>query len=313
MYPEKTLTLHLDPPDALPTLDLDNKLDDEQLSVYFSHNLCHQNFYGFNYFEDPSSAYGAFTIDIRCAARSISVEHEFHEHPLSPILSPTLFECHACCTQGLSYMFSTCDFWIHEDCALLPTTFKYRGHVHPLTLCYSSLYDASCRICQEGFRNYQWSYQCRGCQYHAHANCATKTKGCGKQCNGFTFQCTTNGCTFNETFFLDVKCSSLPSYIVHEFHEHPLRLRPNCTIEASTPNACDSEDNDYDPDGSEVDEKVEGDESSSDESDFYSVSEDNGDSPKNKQKLELPSSDDSEDDDYDPDAPDLSDQVKQES
>ncbi|KAF5933816.1 hypothetical protein HYC85_029987 [Camellia sinensis] len=73
-------------------------------------------------------------------------------------------------------MCSTCDFWIHEDCALLPTTFKYRGHVHPLTLCYSSLYDASCRICQEGFRNYQWSYQCRGCQYHAHANCATKTK-----------------------------------------------------------------------------------------------------------------------------------------
>ncbi|CAL5394352.1 unnamed protein product [Camellia sinensis] len=34
---------------------------------------------------------------------------------------------------------------------------------------------------------------------------------------------------------------------------------------------------------------------------------------KNKQKLELPSSDDSEDDDYNPDAPDLSDQVKQES
>ncbi|KAL7206407.1 hypothetical protein ACSBR2_019179 [Camellia fascicularis] len=74
----------------------------------------------------------------------------------------------------------------------------------------------------------------------------------------------------------------------------------------------DSDDNDYDPDGSEVDEKVEGDESSFDESDFYSASEDNGDSPKNKQKLELPS-DDSEDDDYDPDAPDLSDQVKQES
>ncbi|CAL5391303.1 unnamed protein product [Camellia sinensis] len=82
---------------------------------------------------------------------------------------------------------------------------------------------------------------------------------------------------------------------------------------ASTPNACDSEDNDYDADGSEVDEKVEGDESSFDESNFYSASEDNRDSPKIKQKLELPSSDDSEDDDYNPDAPDLSDQVKQES
>ncbi|KAF5933813.1 hypothetical protein HYC85_029984 [Camellia sinensis] len=295
-------------------------------------------------------------------------------------------------------MCSTCDFWIHEDCALLPTTFKYRGHVHPLTLCYSLLYGASCRICQEGFRTYQWSYQCRGCQYHAHANFSTKTKesetvteveeldmtnlfrlpmpdesvnlfnqfleqlnvptvnlidqfveqldlehasnkikaklynsihshplilfdvdsednlcsmsklsihndeqknekicdacvqsisvpfyscshsqcnffmykrcvklpieiqhpchphplsldnrsscfgwftcsGCGKQCNRFTFQCTIDKCIFNETFCLDVKCASLPSYIVHEFHEHPLRLRPNCTIEGCV--ACD--------------------------------------------------------------------------
>ncbi|CAL5400194.1 unnamed protein product [Camellia sinensis] len=86
-----------------------------------------------------------------------------------------------------------------------------------------------------------------------------------------------------------------------------------CNDQASTPNACDSEDNDYDSDGSEVDKKVEGDESSSDESDFYYSSEDNGDSPKNKQKLELPSFDDLEDDDYDHDATDLSDQVKQES
>ncbi|KAL7199474.1 hypothetical protein ACSBR2_021700 [Camellia fascicularis] len=74
----------------------------------------------------------------------------------------------------------------------------------------------------------------------------------------------------------------------------------------------DSEDNDYDPDASELDEKVEGDESSSDESDFYSASEDFGASPNNKQNLEH-SSDDSEDDDYDPTALDLDEQVKQET
>ncbi|GMQ01032.1 hypothetical protein CsSME_00047828 [Camellia sinensis var. sinensis] len=74
----------------------------------------------------------------------------------------------------------------------------------------------------------------------------------------------------------------------------------------------DSEDNDYDPDASELDEKVEGDESSSDESDFYSASEDFGPSPNNKQNLEH-SSDDSEDDDYDPTALDLDEQVKQET
>ncbi|KAL7227359.1 hypothetical protein ACSBR1_022246 [Camellia fascicularis] len=69
----------------------------------------------------------------------------------------------------------------------------------------------------------------------------------------------------------------------------------------------DSEENDYDPDPSEVDEKVEGDESSSDDSDFYSASKDFGASPNNEQNLEN-SSDDSEDDDYDPTAPDLDEQ-----
>ncbi|XP_052195711.1 homeobox protein HOX1A isoform X2 [Diospyros lotus] len=74
----------------------------------------------------------------------------------------------------------------------------------------------------------------------------------------------------------------------------------------------DSEDNDYDPDGSEVDEKVEGDELGSDESDFYSASEGFGASPDSKQNFGL-SSDDSEDDDYDPNAPDLDEQLKPES
>ncbi|KAA8545804.1 hypothetical protein F0562_020745 [Nyssa sinensis] len=74
----------------------------------------------------------------------------------------------------------------------------------------------------------------------------------------------------------------------------------------------DSEDDDYDPDGPEVDERVQGDESSSDESDFFSASDDFGASPNHEQYLGLPS-DDSEDDDYDPNAPVLDEQVKQES
>lgn len=78
----------------------------------------------------------------------------------------------------------------------------------------------------------------------------------------------------------------------------------------------DSDDNEYDPDGSEEDEKVEGEESSSessDESDFYTASEDNGTLPKSKQNLQLPSDDSEDDDEYDPEAPDLDDQVKLES
>ncbi|KAA8525891.1 hypothetical protein F0562_008009 [Nyssa sinensis] len=74
----------------------------------------------------------------------------------------------------------------------------------------------------------------------------------------------------------------------------------------------DSEDDDYDPDGPEVDERVQGDESSSDEFDFFSASDDFGASPNHEHYLGLPS-DDSEDDDYDANAPVLDEQVKQES
>ncbi|KAB5520712.1 hypothetical protein DKX38_025031 [Salix brachista] len=73
----------------------------------------------------------------------------------------------------------------------------------------------------------------------------------------------------------------------------------------------DSDDNDYDPDGPDIDEKSR-EESSSDESDFGSASEEFEAPPDDKQYLGLPS-DDSEDDDYDPDAPVLEEKLKQES
>ncbi|CAI0470430.1 unnamed protein product [Linum tenue] len=61
----------------------------------------------------------------------------------------------------------------------------------------------------------------------------------------------------------------------------------------------DSEDDDYDPDGPEVDEKSEGGGLGTDESDFSSASEELGTS-RDEKYLGLPS-DDSEDDDYNPD------------
>ncbi|KAK2974515.1 hypothetical protein RJ640_018680 [Escallonia rubra] len=73
----------------------------------------------------------------------------------------------------------------------------------------------------------------------------------------------------------------------------------------------DSEDDDYDPDGPELNEKVQGDESSSDESDFSSASDDMSALPNNDQYLGLPS-DDSEDDDYNPNPVEHDEQVNQE-
>lgn len=65
----------------------------------------------------------------------------------------------------------------------------------------------------------------------------------------------------------------------------------------------DSDDNDYNPDISENDEKDQEDESSSDESDFTSASDEVEVPAKVDPYLGLPS-DDSEDDDYNPDGPD---------
>ncbi|EEF34865.1 homeobox protein HAT3.1 [Ricinus communis] len=79
------------------------------------------------------------------------------------------------------------------------------------------------------------------------------------------------------------------------------------------PPSDDSDDNDYDPDIPEIDEKSQGDESSSDDSDDSDFTSDELEAPPgDKQQLGL-SSEDSGDDDYDPDAPDLDDIVKEES
>jgi len=72
----------------------------------------------------------------------------------------------------------------------------------------------------------------------------------------------------------------------------------------------DSDDDDYDPDRPE-DVKVEGDESSSDESDYASASE-NLEGSHGDQYLGLPS-EDSDDGDYDPGAPDVDCEVNEES
>lgn len=68
----------------------------------------------------------------------------------------------------------------------------------------------------------------------------------------------------------------------------------------------DSEDHDYNPDGPEVDSEVHKDKSDAEESDFSSASEDSDASDSNmpNKNLGFPS-DDSEDDDYDPDGLDL--------
>ncbi|XP_062089811.1 homeobox protein HAT3.1 [Humulus lupulus] len=74
----------------------------------------------------------------------------------------------------------------------------------------------------------------------------------------------------------------------------------------------DSEDDDYDPDGQEIEEKIDTDDSSSDESEYASACDELEAPPNNEMSLRL-SSDDSDDNDYDPNALDIDENVKQES
>ena len=72
------------------------------------------------------------------------------------------------------------------------------------------------------------------------------------------------------------------------------------------------DDDDYDPDGPGINEKIEGDESSSDESEYASACDEPQAQPNDERSLGL-SSDDSEDNDYNPDALDIDENVKEES
>ncbi|CAN4112134.1 unnamed protein product [Withania somnifera] len=75
----------------------------------------------------------------------------------------------------------------------------------------------------------------------------------------------------------------------------------------------DSEDDDYNPGNPDVEKNDSEEESSSDESDFYSASEDLPEAPPKDDKILGLSSDDSEDDDFNPDDPDKDVPVKTES
>ncbi|XP_055815936.1 pathogenesis-related homeodomain protein isoform X2 [Solanum dulcamara] len=75
----------------------------------------------------------------------------------------------------------------------------------------------------------------------------------------------------------------------------------------------DSEDDDYNPENPDVGKNDSEDESSSDESDFYSASEDLAEAPPKDDEILGLSSEDSEDDDFNPDDPDMDEPVKTES
>ncbi|XAR72949.1 hypothetical protein NMG60_11019765 [Bertholletia excelsa] len=109
--------------------------------------------------------------------------------------------------------------------------------------------------------------------------------------------------------FLGTNLSSLDTW-EHVFPEAASAAAAGNRLDDSLEVASeDSDDQDYEPDGSEEDEKAEGNKLSSNESNYHSASEDYADSTNIRQNLELPC-DDPKQDDYNPNAPGL--EIKQE-
>ncbi|KAK2976139.1 hypothetical protein RJ640_010674 [Escallonia rubra] len=132
-------------------------------------------------------AYGCdlckFNICVSCASCALSpqlTKPSFHEHPLI-IMREALFKCDACGAddKDMSYLCTTCKFWIHKSCALLESRIQCGSHRHPLTLSYSLpeeyvKFKQSCGICGQRLKPVYWVYACSPCRYFAHVKCATR-------------------------------------------------------------------------------------------------------------------------------------------
>ncbi|KAA8517093.1 hypothetical protein F0562_017386 [Nyssa sinensis] len=138
-------------------------------------DVCHESWNSFVYHCSLCN----FDVDVICVLLECRLE-QCHEHPLIPLLRPVLSLCDACNTEheGKFYLCITCQFWVHRDCASLPSTIKHSDHHHLLSLAYSLPEDYikfgyTCDICCEETYGLCWFYYCSECRYVAHVNCAT--------------------------------------------------------------------------------------------------------------------------------------------
>ncbi|KAI8558901.1 hypothetical protein RHMOL_Rhmol04G0132400 [Rhododendron molle] len=128
----------------------------------------------------------AFCLDSGCASLPETIEHtSLHQHPLTLLPKLSVFCCDACGITheeaGLPYhCAASCNFWVHPDCASLPSTIGHTSHhQHPLTRVSScdksEIYKFGfyCDICSKEVRHKNCIYYCADCTYFAHVHWAT--------------------------------------------------------------------------------------------------------------------------------------------
>ncbi|XP_075512654.1 uncharacterized protein LOC142548222 [Primulina tabacum] len=112
----------------------------------------------------------------------IQIKHTSHpQHPLVIVCKEALLFCDVCGRKHEGYFFSCqkCNFWIHHDCALLPSFVGVQNHQHYLSLVYSaaSLLDfyfrsSECLICSKMTISEFGLYYCFTCGVSSHVDCA---------------------------------------------------------------------------------------------------------------------------------------------
>ncbi|KAI8562125.1 hypothetical protein RHMOL_Rhmol03G0010300 [Rhododendron molle] len=130
-HPQHPLTLLPNNPNTYPNY---------YNSSYAECDVCRECFNRFTY----HCSLCEYDIDMKCALVVLSIQqnikHTSHPHQLIPLQKKSMFSCDACGIrhEGISFLCTTCGYWINQKCASSPINLKLNNHHHhTLSLIYS--------------------------------------------------------------------------------------------------------------------------------------------------------------------------------
>ncbi|XP_047968746.1 uncharacterized protein LOC125212581 isoform X2 [Salvia hispanica] len=131
----------------------------------------------------PEDDLGLFT-DLSCMAVPYIIKHSSHSQHILFRTTSQLIQTSAitCCSRRPTvhdiYKCTTCHFYIHIRCALLPKRVHFhKFDQHPLHLITTGTSNSTssdhdiCEVCEEGIECKYWFYHCAQCDYSFHVNC----------------------------------------------------------------------------------------------------------------------------------------------
>ncbi|XP_073018571.1 uncharacterized protein [Primulina eburnea] len=194
-----------------------------------------------------------FVLHPQCgSALDIQIKHISHpQHPMVAMRKEALLLCDVCGRDHKGYFFSChqCDFWIHQDCALLPILVKVEEHPHHLSLFYSAAallglyikdFKCQCLFCGEMALKRFGLYYCLICEVIAHVDCTTSHM---KDSGVVLHLPTKSDDTFPSLIVrtrvkeLAIKESNSKD-MLEKYHAHSLVLTDGSTAQESICNAC---------------------------------------------------------------------------